>query len=127
MDRVIAGEYWIGIGISAHHPVISASKGAPSATVLLDPVPALNDAVQVLKGAKHPYTAMLLVDFLLSPEVQTMFQKADYFPSNPAVEPAALLKPIVPRNAGVAEIAVTPKMLIEETPKSALMFQKYFR
>ena len=50
VDQVILGEYWIGLGISAHHPVISASQGAPSATVLLDPIPSLNDSIQVLKG-----------------------------------------------------------------------------
>jgi iron(III) transport system substrate-binding protein len=127
VDRVIAGEYWIGIGISAHHPIISASKGAPTTTVLLDPVPALSDAVQVLRGAKHPYAAMLLVDFLLSPEVQTMLQAAEYFPSNPEVQPAEILRPIVPNNAGVPEIAITPAMLADETPKSAMMFQKFFR
>ena len=127
MDAVIAGEYWIGIGISAHHPIISASKGAPATTILLDPVPALSAAVQVLKGAKHPYSAMLLVDFLLSPEAQTMFGNAQYFPSNPEVQPAEMLKPIVPRNAGVPEIAVTPQMLVTDTPKSAALFEKYFR
>ena len=127
VDRVIAGEYWIGIGISAHHPIISASKGAPTTTVLLDPVPALSDAVQVLKGAKHPYAAMLLVDFLLSPQAQAMLQQAEYFPSNPAVQPTELLKAVVPSNAGVPEIAITPAMLVDETPKSMMMFEKYFR
>jgi len=62
----------------------------------------------VLKNAKHPYAAMLLADFLLSPEVQMMFQKAEYFrrTRGPAAD---MLKPIVPRNAGVPEIAVTRK------------------
>ena len=127
MDAVVAGQYWIGLGISAHHPIISASKGAPSTTVLLDPVPALSDAIQVLKATKHPYSAMLLVDFMLSPQVQTMLQKAEYFPSNPAVQPADILKPIVPRNAGVPQVDITPEMSVVETPKSAALFQKYFR
>src|SRR5262245_33473506 len=34
VDQMILGEYWIGVGISAHHPIISAGQGAPSATVL---------------------------------------------------------------------------------------------
>ena len=127
MDRVIAGDYWIGLGISAHHPIISANKGAPAATQLLAPVPSLSDAVQVLKRFKHPYSAMLLVDFLLSPEVQTMLQKAEYFPSNPEVQPADMLRSIVPRNAGVPEIQITPEMSLTETPKSAEMYKKYFR
>jgi iron(III) transport system substrate-binding protein len=127
MDAVIAGEYWIGLGISAHHPIISASKGAPSTTVLLDPVPALSDAVQVVRDSKHPYSAMLLVDFMLSPQVQTMLQQAEYFPSNPEVQPADILKPIVPRNAGVPQIDITPAMSVVETPKSGELFKKYFR
>jgi iron(III) transport system substrate-binding protein len=55
VDQVILGEYWIGIGISAHHPIISAGRGAPSATVLFDPIPSLNDSIQVLKGTRHPH------------------------------------------------------------------------
>ena len=37
VDQMIWGEYWIGIGISAHHPIISARQGAPAATVMFDP------------------------------------------------------------------------------------------
>ena len=70
VDQVILGEYWIGLGISAHHPIISAGKGAPSDTVLLDPIPSLSDFIQVLKGTKHPHAAMLFVDFILSTEAQ---------------------------------------------------------
>jgi ABC-type Fe3+ transport system substrate-binding protein len=127
VDQVIFGEYWIGLGISAHHPVISAAQGAPSATVLFDPVPSLNDSVQVLRGVKHPHAAMLLVDFMLSEQAQRMLQDAEYFPSNPNVDPSPALKMLVPRNAGVRSIMLTPELLEELTPKSAELYGRYFR
>ena len=100
VDQMILGEYWIGIGISAHHPIISAGRGAPSATVLFAPVPSLIDCIQLLKGTKHPHAAMLFVDFILSTQAQRMMQAAEYFPSNPNVDPAPSLRMIVPANAG---------------------------
>src|SRR4029077_4220387 len=104
VDQVILGEYWIGLGISAHHPVIRTGRGAPSATVLLDPVPSLSDSIQVLNGTRHPHAAMLFVDFILSTEAQRMMQAAEYFPSNPNVELSPNLSSIVPRNAGIPEL-----------------------
>jgi len=127
VDQVIYGEYWIGLGISAHHPVISASQGAPSATVLFDPVPTLSDSIQVLNGVKHPHAAMLLVDFMLSGEAQRMLQDAEYFPSNPNVDPSPTLKMLVPKNAGVPAVMLTPELLEELTPKSEELYKRYFR
>jgi ABC-type Fe3+ transport system substrate-binding protein len=127
IDQVILGEYWIGIGISAHHPVISAGLGAPSATVLFDPVPSLIDYVQVIKGAKHPHAAMLFIDFLLSTQAQRMMQAAEYFPSNPTVDPAPSLRMIVPRNAGIRSLTLTSERLNAMTPKSVELYRRYFR
>jgi ABC-type Fe3+ transport system substrate-binding protein len=127
VDRLVEGEYQIGIGISAHHPIISARKGAPSDTIMLEPTPALSDAVQVLRAAKHPHAAMLLIDFMLSPECQTLLQQADYFPSNPNVQPSEALQKIVPRNAGVKEVIVTPAMIEHDTARSGQLLEKYFK
>jgi iron(III) transport system substrate-binding protein len=127
VDQVILGEYWIGVGISAHHPIISASRGAPSATVLFDPIPSLIDCIQVIKGTKHPHAAMLFVDFILSTEAQRMMQAAEYFPSNPNVDPEPTLKMIVPRNARIPELMLTTERLEELTPKSVELYKKHFR
>jgi ABC-type Fe3+ transport system substrate-binding protein len=70
---------------------------------------------------------MLLVDFLLSEEAQRMLQGAEYFPSNPKVEPSPALKMLVPRNAGVRSVMLTPELLDELTPKSAELYARYFR
>jgi iron(III) transport system substrate-binding protein len=126
VDQVILGEYAIGVGISAHHPIISASRGAPSATVLLDPVPSLIDSIQVLKGTKHPHAAMLFIDFILSSEAQRMVQAAEYFPSNRNVDPLPSLKTIVPRNAGVSELLLSSERLEQLTPKSVELYKRYF-
>jgi ABC-type Fe3+ transport system substrate-binding protein len=127
VDQVILGEYWIGLGISAHHPIISAGRGAPSATVLLDPIPSLDDSIQVLKGTRHPHAAMLFVDFILSVEAQRMMQAAEYFPSNPNVDLSPSLKMIVPRNAGVPELMLTSERLEQLTPQSVELYKRHFR
>jgi iron(III) transport system substrate-binding protein len=127
VDQVILGEYAIGIGISAHHPVISAGKGAPSATVLFDPTPSLIDCVQVIKGSKHPHAAMLLVDFLLSSEAQQLMQAAEYFPSNQNVGPAPSMRMVVPKNAGIPELTLSSEQIDEITPKSVEIYKRYFR
>ena len=127
VDQVILGEYRIGVGISAHHPIISAGRGAPSATVLFDPIPSMNDSIQVLKGTKHPHAAMLFVDFILSTQAQRMVQAAEYFPSNPNVDPAPSLKMIVPRNAGIPALMLTSELLEEFTPRSVELYKRHFR
>src|SRR3954454_23902015 len=81
VDRVIAGEYAIALNIFAHHPLISKAKGAPVNSQLLDPTASTAATMGVVKGAKHPYAAMLLVDFILSKEGQSILAKAEYFPA----------------------------------------------
>jgi len=127
VDQVILGEYWIGIGISAHHPVISAGRGAPAATVLLDPTPRLSDVIQVLKGTRHPHAAILFVDFMLSAEGQQLVQAAEYVPANRNIEPLPSLTAIVPKNAGIPELILTSERLEQLTPKSVELYRRHFR
>ena len=49
-----------------------ADKGAPVAWVPMDLVAAISGSAAVFSHAQHPYGALLLVDFLLSPEGQKM-------------------------------------------------------
>src|SRR5882672_10595659 len=79
VDRVIAGEYPIAINIYAHHPLISAGKGAPVNTQLMNPVPSASGSLTILKGVKHPHAALLLTDFILSKEGQKIMADAEYF------------------------------------------------
>ena len=101
------------INIYAHHPLISAGKGAPVNSQLMDPVPSASGSLTVLKGAKHPHAAMLLTDFILSREGQQIMAQAEYFPAHPGVEPAPQLASIVPKKTGHAENFVSPQQLKE--------------
>lgn len=126
VNRVIEGEYPIAVNIFAHHPLISARDGAPVNTILMPPVASVSGTVLLLKGAKHPYAAMLLIDFMLSKDGQETLKHSDYFPSNPAVEPDDYLKPIVPRSAGLEENYLRPETLYEQGEKNQALYDKYF-
>ena len=127
VDRVIAGEYPIAINIYAHHPLISAGKGAPVNAQLMDPVPSASGSLTVLKGAKHPHAAMLLTDFILSREGQEIMAKAEYFPAHPDVEVAPQLAGIVPKRAGYREQFVSPQKLKEQLESTDKIIQQLFR
>ena len=127
VNRVVEGEYPIALNIFLHHPIISAAKGAPSAARPLEPVPSLNGTIMLPRGVKNPHAAMLLIDFVLSKEGQTVLKKANYLPAHPKVDPKSSLKPIVPRLAGLKENFVTPETLFENRKKSKALFNKYFR
>jgi iron(III) transport system substrate-binding protein len=127
VDRVIAGEYPIALAIYAHHPLISAGKGAPVNSRLLEPVPSAAGTMVVPKGARHPHAALLLLDFVLSKEGQEIMSRAEYFPVRPDVEPLAHLASIVPEHAGVVENFIGPEDLNKYTEKSANILEELFR
>ncbi len=87
LDQVIAGEYAIALQIFNHHAAISKARGAPVDWIPVNPALGVMSVVSVTKDAPHPAAGRLLVDFLASPEGQTVYRDADYMPVNPAVEP----------------------------------------
>ena len=127
VDRVIAGEYAIALQIFAHHPLISAGKGAPVATRLLPPVASAAGTMAIPRGARHPHAAALLLDFILSKEGQQILAAAEYLPVRPDVEPLAQIAPIVPDKAGVAENFIAPEMLNAMTERSTKLIEALFR
>jgi iron(III) transport system substrate-binding protein len=127
VDRVMAGEFVLGLNIYAHHPLISKAKGASVDTVLMDPVPSAAGTVLVPKGAPHPFAAMLLIDFLLSKEGQEIMAKSEYFPARPDVSPVAALSPVVPSRAGFHENFVSPDLFAHYSPSSAKIADEIFR
>jgi iron(III) transport system substrate-binding protein len=127
VDRVIAGEYPIALNIYAHHPLISAGKGAPVNSQLMNPVPSASGSLTILKGAKHPHAALLLADFILSKEGQKIMADAEYFPVHPEVEPSPQLARIVPKKAGFPENFVNPQQLKEQLESTDQIIQKWFR
>jgi iron(III) transport system substrate-binding protein len=118
VDRVIAGEMLLALNIFAHHPLISQSKGAPVATALLDPTASTVGTMIVPKGVRHPHAAMLLADFILSQEGQTILAKAGYFPTRENVPTRADVAPVLEALAHVSEQFVPPEALVRYTASS---------
>ncbi len=127
VDRVIAGEYPIALQIFAHHPLISAAKGAPVASQLLPPVASAAGTIVIPKETRHPCAAMLLMDFLLSREGQQILAASEYLPVRPDVEPLSNIAAIVPFKAGVAENFISPEQLEAYTESSAKIVDGLFR
>jgi iron(III) transport system substrate-binding protein len=127
VNRVISGEYPIAINIYAHHPLISAAKGAPVNSQLMNPVPSAAGTVAAIKGSKHPHAAMLLMDFMLSKQGQEILSKAHYFPVRSDVEAAPELAKIIPKKAGYTENFVTPYQLKDEIAGADKILQELFR
>jgi ABC-type Fe3+ transport system substrate-binding protein len=127
VDRVIAGEYAIALQIFAHHPLISAGKGAPVAAQLLPPVASAPGTLVIPKGSRHPHAALLLMDFLLSREGQQILASAEYLPVRRDVEPPPAIAPIVPSRAGVEENFISPEKLNAYTESSAKIVEDLFR
>ncbi len=127
VDRVMASEYAIGLQVFAHHPVISAGKGAPVDTQLMEPVASVAAPMQITKGLTHPHAAMLLVDFILSKEGQTILAQAEYFPARPDVPALESLNRIVPNVAKIRENFITPEDFNKYAESSEQIYQDLFR
>ena len=127
VDRVIAGEFPVALNIFAHHPLISKAKGAPVDSQLLNPVPSTAGTMVIPKGARHPYAAMLLADFVLSKEGQQILAGADYFPVRADVSPRPALASVIPQRAGVPELFISPDELNRYTESSQKIFEKLFQ
>lgn len=71
-ELIVSGE--VPISFTAIHSNIGhvADKGAPVAWVPMDLVPSISGGIALFSHAQHPYGALLLVDFLLSPDGQKM-------------------------------------------------------
>ena len=85
LDQVIAGEYPIALMTFNHHSAISQADGAPVEWIRLDPTIATINYLGLTKDAPHPNAARLFMEFMTSPEGQTILQKANYLPASPAV------------------------------------------
>jgi iron(III) transport system substrate-binding protein len=93
----------------------------------MDPVAATAATMGIVKAAKHPNAALLLIDFILSDEGQQVLAAADYLPADPAVPPLPVLAPVVPRIAGVPENFIGPDKLTKYTDSSEEIFRELFR
>ena len=87
LDQVIAGEYPMAIAMTNHNIEISRLEGAPLAWIPLEPALMTSEQVGLTTLGPHPNAGMLFVEYVLSREGQTVFQKAGYLPAHPAIPP----------------------------------------
>lgn len=127
LDQVIAGDFAIGISMQMHHIAISKSAGAPIDGYNPDPM-AYPAHTYIVKGAPHPYTAMLFTDFLLArDEGQTILRDAEYYPANPAVEPLPSTRWTVPRFNGQTETVADSIEMEGMLARSIELYKQIFR
>jgi len=125
LDQVIAGEYAMNLMAFNHHVMISARKGAPCDWLKLEPAPVMLDALGLIKQARHPHAAHLLLDFLLSPDGQKVFQQSDYLPVLPSVPP--VVAGLRPGEGGFKADFLQPEQIYRNLPKWQKVTQDLFR
>jgi ABC-type Fe3+ transport system substrate-binding protein len=125
LDRVIAGEYAIGLEMNNTHVAISAAHGAPIAWVPLDHVTETLQVAGVTKGAPHPNAARLFIDFMVSKAGQEILRDNDYLPMHPDVP--ARIPELKPKQGGFKSIVYTPDNLETETARWNKIYDDLFR
>ncbi len=77
-DMAIAGEVPISPSIFRDHAMESKLKGAPINWVAMESVPTNAGATAILYQAPHPHAAVLMADFILSPEGQKILEDLQF-------------------------------------------------
>ena len=121
LDRVIAGEYAMGLEMVNAHVAISKAIGAPVAWVPLDAVTTTLQVAGVTAGAPHPNAGRLFLDFITSRAGQEIFREANYIPMHPDVpakDPAMKAE-----QGGYKSVVLSP----EEVDTNATRYQKIYQ
>jgi iron(III) transport system substrate-binding protein len=78
VHTITSGEIVASPAIFQTHTLLAASKGAPLEWVPMDIVPTNVGSAAVAANPPHPHAALLMADFLLSPEGQGVLEKYYY-------------------------------------------------
>src|SRR5512139_1608974 len=78
VNTIASGEIAAGPAIFQTHTLLAASKGAPVEWVPMDFVPTNVGSAAVAANPPHPHAALLMADFLLSPDGQAVLEKYYY-------------------------------------------------
>jgi iron(III) transport system substrate-binding protein len=114
---VAAGE--VPVGLSMYNSNIEALKrrGAPIDFVPVQPVVARPQGIGVMKNAPHPNAARLLVDYVLSPEGQMIFESMGRVPASTRVKSALNNFPFT---------MIDPVTVLDESPKWEKLWNGFF-
>jgi len=125
LDRVISGEYPLGLMTFNHHDEISRAKGAPVDWIKMEPLVATTSAIGILKNAPHPNAAKLFVEFVLSEEGQKVLAEAFYLPAHPDVP--AKVPELKPEGGDFTITSVSPATHAEGLNKWISIYNDLFR
>lgn len=125
LDKVISGEFPIGLMTFNHHSVISQKKGAPVEWVKLEPVIEAINPLGIVKDAPHPNAAKLLVEFILSEEGQKVMQEALYIPANPKVTAAE--PTLKPEQGGFKAFVISPSATAQDLKPMVAIYDELFK
>jgi iron(III) transport system substrate-binding protein len=78
VNTIAAGEIAASPAIFQTHTLLAAAKGAPVEWVPMDFVPTNVGSAAVAVNPPHPHAALLMADFLLSPDGQRVLEKYYY-------------------------------------------------
>ena len=125
LDRVIGGEYPVGLMTFNHHSAISGAKGAPVDWIKMEPVVATTSSIGIVKNAPHPNAAKLFVEFVLSDEGQKVLAEAFYLPARPGVE--AKVPELQPDVGNFEVTSIGPAKVAESLEKWTAIYNELFR
>jgi iron(III) transport system substrate-binding protein len=125
LDRVIGGEYAIGLEMNNTHAAISAAQGAPVQWVPLDPVSETIQVAGITAGAPHPNAARLFIDFMVSRTGQQIFRDNDYLPMHPDIN--AKIPELRPEQGGYRAVVYSPDEIDTESVRWAKIYEDLFR
>jgi ABC-type Fe3+ transport system substrate-binding protein len=125
LDRVIAGEYGIGLEMVNAHAAISVALGAPVAWVPLDAVTTTLQVAGITTGAPHPNAGRLLLDFITSRAGQDIFRDANYIPMRPDIP--AKDPTLKAEQGGYNSVVLDPEEVDTHAARYARIYQDIFR
>jgi ABC-type Fe3+ transport system substrate-binding protein len=125
LDRVIAGEYPIGLEMVNAHVAISRALGAPVRWVPLDAVTTTLEVAGVTSNAPHPNAGQLFLDFITSRAGQELFRQANYIPMHPDVP--AKDPTLKAEQGGYNSIVLTPDEVDGNVRRYQKIYEDIFR
>ena len=125
-SMMISGEHKIMINPFLSHVGEASKKGAPVNVSMQDPVPFTGSPLMLAKTAPHPHATMLLIDFLLDREAQTILSAAGYYPAHPDVAPAPEMQPYLPKTHGLKKFLVDDAELARMSQETSAIYSRLF-
>ena len=114
---IASGEVEVGLTAYQANAQSFKRRGAPVDWTAVEPVIARPQGVGVARHAPHPNAALLLVDFLLSPEAQEMLLAMGRTPASRAVRS---------ETANLNFITLDPAVVLDENDKWQQLWDKTF-